>query len=158
MRSPATNLVGLAPAAALGALAGLRSMVPLALVSRKLAARRAWLPGPLGLLADRRVAGALTLAAAGEWVADKTPFVPARTHPLPLGGRLLAGAAVGAAVGSTCRAWGALAGALGALAGSFAGYHLRRAATRLLRHDLPAALAEDALCLLATRALLARLP
>ena len=110
------------------------------------------------------MARALTLAAAGEALADKTPLLPARTRPLPLVGRLLAGATAAAAVGATrltppaTLARAGLAGALGALAGSFAGYHLRRAGARLVRRDWPAALAEDALCLLATRALLARSP
>jgi uncharacterized membrane protein len=52
----------------------------------------------------------------------------------------------------------ALAGALGALAGTFGGYLLRRAGGRLLGRDWPVAVAEDALCLLATRALLERRP
>jgi uncharacterized membrane protein len=164
----ATTLAGaLWPAVALGALAGLRSMTPLALVSRRLSAARARPEGLLAPLARRGVSRALTLAAVGECAADKTPLVPARTRPLPLAGRLLAGAAVAAAAaGWTGRgsriasspARAGLLGALGALAGTFAGYHLRRAGARALGRDWPAALAEDALCLLTTRALLARLP
>jgi uncharacterized membrane protein len=146
------------PMLALGALAGLRSMLPLALVSRRLAARRPRPAGLRALLGSRPVPVGLALAAAGELVADKTALVPARTQPLPLAGRLLAGAVVAAAARgpATSAAGAALAGALGALAGSFGGYHLRRAGGRLLDRDWPAAVAEDALCLLATRALLGR--
>ena len=151
----------------LGALAGLRSMTPLALVSRRLSASKARPPGLLSPLARPGVSRALTLAAVGECVADKTPLVPARTRPLPLAGRLLAGAAVAAAAaGWAGRGSGAIAtspiragllGALGALAGTFAGYRLRRAGARALGRDWPPALVEDTLCLLTTRALLARL-
>lgn len=156
----ATRGGGLWPVVALGALAGLRSMLPLALVSRRLAARRPRPAGVRALLGSRPATVGLTVAAVGELLADKTPLVPARTQPLPLAGRLLAGAAVASAArGPAASAAGAaLAGVLGALAGSFAGLHLRRAGGRLLGRDWPAALAEDALCLLATRALLARRP
>jgi uncharacterized membrane protein len=146
------------PAAALAALTGLRSMPPLALVSRRVAGGRIRAPGalgPLAALAHPAVARALTLAAIGEAIADKTPLVPARTRPLPLAGRLLAGAV--AAAGATGMAGMAVVGALGALAGTFAGYHLRRIGARRLGRDWPVALAEDALCLLAARALLARM-
>jgi uncharacterized membrane protein len=143
------------PVAALGALAGLRSMPPLALVSRRLAAGKTRPQGLLSPLARPAVARALTLAAIGEAIADKTPLVPARTRPLPLAGRMLGGAVAAAAATGMARA--AVVGALGALVGSFAGYHLRRAGARLLGHDWPPALAEDALCLLGARALLARI-
>jgi uncharacterized membrane protein/uncharacterized protein (UPF0548 family) len=146
MRKPATmDLRELGRAVALGALAGLRSMVPLALVARQ--------------RASRPVARALTLAALGEWVADKTPLVPAHTQPLPLAGRMVAGALAAAGARRTAgrgAAWAGVAGALGALAGSFAGHRLRSAGARALGRDWPVALTEDALCLLASRALLAR--
>src|SRR5690606_33481731 len=117
----------------LGAVAGMRSMAPLAAVSRRLAAGA--VAGAMeadGIaqraLARPHVARALTLAAAGELVADKLPFVPARIDPLPLAGRIVSGglaawAATSRAHGS--RASAALVGACAAAATTFLAYHLR---------------------------------
>ena len=173
--SAAPSTAGLPAVAGLAAIAGLRSVMPLALLSARLTRATAPPPGPLALLARPRVFQALVLAAAGEVVADKLPFLPARTEPLPLAGRLAAGALV--AVAATAAADGrhrangawrpksalawllpAVAGAAAALAGSFLGYNYRRAGARARLPDLPLALAEDAIGLLAGRALLARLP
>ena len=141
----------------LGLVAGGRSALPLALASRHLARSARAHHGLARLLARPGVRAALTVAAGGELLVDKLPFTPPRTAPLPLGGRVLSGATVGAAISRTSQAAGALAGAAGAALGSFAGYHLRRLATRRLHApDLAAAVAEDALWFGAARALLAR--
>lgn len=94
-------------AAGLGAVTGLRSMLPLALLAAAVNPG-----GPLvgytpsrgdGLAA--RVFGSKAalilfgLMAAGELVADKLPFVPGRIEPPVLGERLVVGALVGAASG-----------------------------------------------------------
>lgn len=49
-------------------------------------------------LASETAAGLLSMAAVGEMVIDKMPFVPARISPLPLAGRMASGALVGAAL------------------------------------------------------------
>lgn len=67
-------------AAALGAVVGSRSLLVPALVGRS--ARRG---------GGSRV---WTLLAAFEMVADKTPWIPSRTAPVSLAGRMLVGAAV----------------------------------------------------------------
>ena len=141
-------------AAALGWVAGMRSMTPPALLARTLADRR----GVARLLGRRQPARALgseaaqtllPLAALGEIVADKLPMTPARTSPAALAGRLATGALAGAALAAGRRedpAASAVAGAVAAVASSFAMMALRKRAGEAL--DVPdpvVALAEDAL-------------
>ena len=57
---------------------------------------------------------AMMLVAGAEMVADKTPFIGNRIDPLPLGGRALMGATVGALVAHEARENVALGGVLGA--------------------------------------------
>ena len=136
----------LALSVAVGALAGLRTFTPPAVLSRKYR-RRCLLPrkNVLTLLAVSKVASSLTRLAAGELLADKFPFTPSRLKPGPLAARIASGAVCGAAITASAGQSikdGATLGALGALAGSLAGYHLRRN----LRQDFPdlaIAVAED---------------
>ena len=141
-------------AAALGWIAGMRSLTPPALLTRTLSDRR----GPARLLGRRQTARALgssaarallPLAAVGEIAADKVPGMPARTSPPVLAGRLASGALVGAAVAAARRADpapAAVAGALAAVASSFVMMRLRlRAGDALGVPDAVVALAEDAL-------------
>ena len=104
----------------------------------------------LGSTAARNSFAAL---AAGELIADKLPFIPNRTDPAPLVGRLAAGGLCGAAMAVAERrplGLGLALGSLGAAVGAFAGYHLRRWATRQGHvPDLEAALIEDTLAVLA---------
>ena len=142
------NFLPLALAFALGFVAGLRSMTPLALVAW--ATAFGWLEldaTPLAFLetgAARYVLGAFMI---GELIADKLPFTPSRTRPGPFGARIASGALVGAALlagadGSLLQ--GALAGALGAVAGTLGGYRARTGLVRRLQvPDLVIALAED---------------
>jgi len=141
-------------AAALGWIAGMRSMTPPALLARTLSDR-----SPVGRLLRRREPAAslgsdaaarlLPLAAAGELVGDKLPITPARTSPLPLVGRIASGALAGAAVAAARRedpVPSAVTGALAAAASSFAMMSLRKRAGEALDvPDLVIALAEDAL-------------
>ncbi len=91
-----------APALALGlgAIAGARSMSAPAWLCRHIATGGAKLPdSPLYNWAGSRTgARIVALAALGEMVADKLPFVPNRIAPLPLAGRMASGALVGSAV------------------------------------------------------------
>jgi uncharacterized membrane protein len=131
-----------------GFVGGLRSLMPLALLSVHLEregpdiADGGWV---LDLLASRWAATVLGVAALGELVADKLPFVPARIEPLPLAGRVvLAGTASSLASLAEGRSsdTGAWVGALGAVLGSVTGYWLRM---RLPLPSLLLALLEDGL-------------
>jgi uncharacterized membrane protein len=66
--------------------------------------------------------------AVGEMIVDKLPFLPNRTDPLPLIGRLVLGGTAGAAVfageGESALV-GAAIGSLGALVSSFVGFRVR---------------------------------
>lgn len=134
-------------AAGFGAIAGLRSMSAPQLLGRRLSHRRRR-RGRLGrVLASPAAARTLRIAALGEIVADKLPFVPARTDPLPLLGRAATGALCGLAVAGelgTAPLGPAIAGAGAALAAAFAAYHLRRGVDRALP-DALVGLAEDGL-------------
>lgn len=109
-------------AAGLGWITGSRAFLGPALVARQ--ARHKWL---------RRFA---YLAAAFELVADKTPFLPSRTAPTLLAGRIVSGAGVARRVlraRGRAVAGGALAvGAAAAIAGAFVGLRFRLALTRRL--------------------------
>lgn len=115
-------------AGTLGAVAGSRSMLAPALVAE---ATGGWLAMPLRLL------------AAGELAADKLPFIPARTEPLPLAGRIISGAVVGAAVTRDDRVAGAVVGAVGALAASYLLARLRGACSERNIHTAVSGVCED---------------
>ncbi len=88
---------------------------------------------------------ALTACAALELVADKLPFIPNRTDPAPLVGRVVAGALIGVAVSDLShrnRTTGALVGAATALCSAYATFHLRQALMDALP-PVTAALVED---------------
>ena len=135
-------------AAALGVVAGMRSQLPLALLSLSAQRHGRNQQGPPDILASPKVTALLLACAAGELVADKLPFTPSRLLP----GSLMARAGIGSLAGALLArkhdqppACGAALGAVGALAGSYAGHDLRAglgAATRL--PDPLLALLEDA--------------
>jgi uncharacterized membrane protein len=84
--------------------------------------------GVLGLLRGRAARIGTGLAAVGEVIADKTPYVPSRIEPAPLAGRIAAGGVAGAlfAKGNgKSLVPGAILGALASAGGSFAGYAYR---------------------------------
>lgn len=94
--------------------------------------------GLLRLTSGRWAAQLATLAVAGEFVADKLPFIPSRLKPGPLIGRAVSGASVGSSsfrVAGRSGFWGALVGGFGAVLGSYAGYLARSTAVR--RTGLP---------------------
>lgn len=137
----------------LGAVAGIRSMTPPALLSR--AASRGEIRGiagtPYGFLASPRVARILTVLAVGEMSADKLPFSPDRISLPGLAGRLATGALVGAALYAADKREGATGGALGALsslATSYASYYLRTGTQQRFGLPNPAGgIVEDAIAL-----------
>jgi uncharacterized membrane protein len=145
-------------AAGLGAVAGLRSMTPLAMVSRELADRRSLPRGASALeewLARDLVAIALTGLALGELAADKLPGIPDRISPGPLFGRAMVGGILGAiAVDDDDRPLGILVGVAAAAVGAYLGWFLRREAGRVtMLPDAALALGEDALAVAASREL-----
>jgi uncharacterized membrane protein len=132
---------------ALGTIAGMRSMSAPMLVTRHLAGNGKSQP----LVWDGMpvLAGLFTLAALGEMVIDKLPFVPDRTERGSVMGRVMSGMFAGAllaAAGERPRVMGAVVGGVAALLSTYGFYHLRRWAVR--RSQLPdplVAAVEDAL-------------
>lgn len=99
---------------ALGALSGMRSMAGLA----TLVLPRSGVARPL-----------VTLAAAGEMIADKTPLIGDRIDALPLTGRAIMGAAVGVLIAheqDQNAVIGGLLGAAAALGAAHLAYHARK--------------------------------
>lgn len=113
----------------IGFVTGLRSMTGPALVCW--AAHLGW----LNLEESRLVFMESTLAtygfsalAVGELVADKLPFIPNRTSPGPLFGRVVLGALSGSALCAAAGyslAVGAILGSVGGVLGAFGGFQAR---------------------------------
>ena len=138
----------------LGAVSGMRSMMAPAVISW--AARKAGLDlesTPFSAFNNGGVRKATMLAAIGEVVADKLPFIPARTGAAPMLTRAISGGAAGAAV---CKARnrsvvaGALVGAAAAIGAAYGAYYLRKqAARRFDVSDRTIAVIEDGIALAA---------
>ena len=146
------------PALLLGVVAGLRSLTPVAAVSW--AAYLGWLPVAdtwLAFLGFTATPWILTLLALGELINDKLPKTPSRKAAVPFGARIFSGALSGAAVTAPEFAAGLAAGAIGAIAGTLGGYEVR---SRLVKatggKDLPIALLEDAIAVVAAALLVTR--
>lgn len=143
----------------MGVAAGLRSQTPLAVLAHRhgdAPEGTPWRSWPVFRSANGRTA--LALAAAGEMIADKSPFAPARIKPGPLFGRAAFGALAGAAIEGEHPTTddplrqGAMIGAVGAVAGSVGGYLLRTVIVKVT--PLPdglVALGEDALAIALAR-------
>ena len=131
MPSPDRKLLA---AALLGAATGMRSLTPEAvLVARGKLTR------------EEGVRNLILIAAAGELVADKLPFVPSRIKPGPYLGRISSGAFSGRTVGGE---EGALVGGAASAITTFLGYQGRKAASRRsATRGFVAALVEDALAI-----------
>lgn len=146
-------------AAGFGVLAGMRSMTPLELVVSDAARDPQRLAAtPLGWLLHPLVRGVLRFLRFGEFVFDKLPFVPSRTHPVLLFGRVLFGTLAGLVTGIQARRSPLVCAVLGGLTG-FASAHvcytLRSRATTALAVPSPVTgLGEDALVLTLGPALL----
>ena len=141
-----------APALAIGigAVAGLRPMMALAVIACAL--RRGWIrPGrsPFARIVSASASKRIAEFAIAELIADKLPFTPSRLNAAPLASRVVSAAICGVAIHGTLKqplAKGAVLGGLGALAGATAGYYLRRR----LNHEMPdfaVGLLEDALAI-----------
>lgn len=131
-------------AAALGAVAGMRSMLAPALFHRFSAQN-----GSGGQFDSPNVGKLLDVMAIGEWAADKLPNTPSRLSPPSLAVRAVSGALVGGALFAQKRkptAAGAIVGGLAAVAATYAFYHLRQTVDKKTGLPDPAiALVEDAI-------------
>ena len=133
-------------ALAIGIIAGLRAMMPLAAVAW--AARLGHLPVAgthLAWLGNAYVPWIFTSLAIIELVNDQNPKTPSRLVPPQFITRVVTGCLAGAAIGyGLGNIWvGAVCGALGAVIGTFGGAKARGALARAFGRDLPAGLLED---------------
>jgi uncharacterized membrane protein len=128
----------------IGAIAGLRSLTPPAVVSW--AARAGWLALGntwLAFLGFAFTPYIFTAMALGELVADKLPKTPSRKAPGPFLFRIVSGGLCGAAL-TGGQVGGLIAGALGGVAGTLGGYEFRARLVKAIGgKDLPIALLED---------------
>ena len=130
----------------IGCVCGLRSMTAPAVVAW--GTHLGWLHLQASLLAfftNKITLAIFSVFAIGELIADKLPFIPARTQVGPLAVRVVFGALCGAALcisAAVSPLPGALLGAVGGVAGAFAGYNYRRALAAMAP-DLVLALLED---------------
>jgi uncharacterized membrane protein len=114
----------------IGVVTGLRSMTGPAVVCW--AAHLGWLKleeSRLALMGSTVATYAFSAFAIGELIADKLPFIPNRTSPGPLFGRIVLGALCGAtlcAAGGYSLAVGSILGGLGGVVGAFGGYQARK--------------------------------
>lgn len=150
----------LALAAGAGFVSGLRSLTLPAFLSHHLASK----PGNGTVtphLAGPRTSTLLSVLAAGEMIADKTPFVPDRTDALSLAGRATFAGLCGVVIAehrNTSPLPAALGGSLTAVGSTFLSYTLRKHAGTLTSLPDPLlGMVEDALVLLSASRLAAAL-
>ena len=136
----------------LGAMTGLRSMTPIAVLCWF--AYRGHLPlaGTWGQWAGRPVSVIVfAVLAVGELIGDKLPMTPNRTAVFPLVARVCFGGLVGALAATGLQGSaieGIFLGAVSAVAGAFLGFNLRRdLVVKRVLPDLGVALVEDALAI-----------
>jgi uncharacterized membrane protein len=136
----------------IGAVAGLRAMTAPAAVAW--AAMLEWinLDGTwVQWLGNPITVTVLTVLAVVELVTDQLPKTPSRKSPVQFVTRLITGGFAGSALGT---AWGYPlgglgAGLIGAVLGTLMGYELRRKLSDRVGIDLPVALTEDVVAVLA---------
>ncbi len=141
---------------ALGIVAGLRAMTPLAVLSWAASAGAPALSGTsLAFLGFTYTPWVLTALALAELVTDQLPSTPSRKVPVQFGTRLVVGGLCGAALalpgqaGWSVLVWaGVAAGLAGALAGTLGGAAARGWLASRFNRDRPAALIEDAVAIL----------
>ncbi len=146
MKSSQTDTLQLA--LQLGIIAGLRSAAALVLISNYAMNKpKKFKKTQFSWLASENVNMGFRLAAGGEMIGDKLPFVPDRTTALPLVARIASGALAGGALSAGRKepvAAGAIAGGVGAVIGSYAGTAYRHFASGKLHvPNVIAGLIED---------------
>jgi uncharacterized membrane protein len=134
-----------------GAIAGMRSMLPLAALSSmarsgKLTSGQEWARSP----AHNLVTAGLLVLAVGELAGDKWSGAPDRISPAGLAARVTTGALAAAAVAPRDQRYsGAVLGAAAAVAAGYLTFTARVAAMRRFGR-VTTGLAEDAIALAAT--------
>ena len=137
-------------AVGIGAMAGVRPMMALAVVSY--AVKRGWIrPGrsPLVSQISGHLYKRIAEFALSEFIAEKLPVTRSRITAVALGSRIASGAVCGAAIHSSMQRparQGAILGAVGALTGTITAKQIRERAKREIP-DFAIALCEDAFVL-----------
>lgn len=130
----------------IGALAGMRSLTPVAAISA--AQSRGHLAddnGAPALLANPVVSAGLIALAGGELIGDKLPSAPDRTIAPGMAARIVTGAVACAALAPRSeRHLAALLGAVGAVSVAYLSFEARKAAMRRFG-QVPTGLVEDAI-------------
>jgi len=136
----------------IGVVAGLRAMTAPAAVSW--AAYLGWLDlsgSWLAFLGYTWTPWILTALALVELVTDQLPSTPSRKVPQQFGARIVTGGLSGAAIGIAggMLMLGLGAGVVGAFIGTMGGAAVRARLAAIFGRDLPAALIEDAVAIIA---------
>lgn len=150
----------LALAAGAGFITGMRSLTLPAFLSHRLSSEDGKGSVPLYLV-EPSTATLLSVLAAGEKIADKTPFIPDRTDALSLAGRAAIAGLCGVAIAdfrNTSRLPAALVSSLTAVGSTFLSHTLRKnAGTLTSLPDSVLGMVEDALVLVSASRLAAAL-
>ena len=136
----------------IGVVAGLRAMMAPAAVAWGAHLGRLPVAGTWASFMGHWIAVALfSILALVELVTDQLPSTPSRKVPQQFGARLVTGALSGAVIGATGGATigGLIAGAIGAAIGTYGGAEARARLAAALGRDLPAALIEDVVAIVA---------
>ncbi|BBD96988.1 DUF4126 domain-containing protein [Sphingobium amiense] len=142
----------------IGIVAGLRAVLAPAIVSWAASRGAITLSGHwLAFLGYRWTPWLFSIASVGELVNDKLPATPSRLIPPQFGVRIVTGALSGAAVAAGAGNWifGGVLGIVGAAIGTVGGAQARRVLAAAFGRDLPAALVEDVIAIVAGVAIVA---
>ncbi|GAA2842184.1 putative membrane protein [Aminobacter aminovorans] len=136
----------------IGIVAGLRAMTAPAAVAW--GAWLGWLPLAgtwAGFMGHWIAVAIFTVLAIVELVTDQLPSTPSRKVPVQFGTRIVMGALTGAVIGTAggIVVGGLAAGIIGAILGTLGGAAARGSLAKSFGKDLPAALIEDAVAILA---------
>jgi uncharacterized membrane protein len=141
----------------IGVVAGLRALLPLAMVSWAMKLGDAPLSRtPLAWMGGNIAPWIFAVLAIGELITDKLPTTASRKVPPQFIARVVSGALAGATIGYSKEAYqgvnapwiGLAAGAVGAIVGTLGGSAVRVKVGEMFGKDLPAALMEDAVAIL----------
>ncbi|MFN4209342.1 MAG: DUF4126 family protein [Devosia sp.] len=134
----------------IGVVAGLRAATPIAAISW--AAWLGWIDlsaTPAAFLGNIIAVIIVTLLAIAELVTDQFPATPSRKVPMQFGTRIVLGAIAGALLMPADWIIGGILGAVGAVIGTLLGAEARTRLARAFGRDLPAALIEDVVAIVA---------